>query len=194
MEDMQEGSIRLGVFCVRMLFRIMSCRRWCRGDSMTVTRGLRLPPYKLEEGIPIPSPFVTETWDNGESHKTWVQYSGDIQTHTDPFEVHGRAPWVWFGYELPSGDTIDLTAEMAEFVVPGNVVTYELVHSYFPKSRYGRILYADRVSFAMNELSPEGLTIEDAPFERNIRFGRRVCSTPVPAGTGKLDEQDTAEQ
>jgi len=100
---------------------------------------------------------------------------------------------MWFGYELPSGDTIDLTAEMAEFVVPGNVVTYELVHSYFPKSRYGKIVYADRLSFVMTELSPEGLTIEDAPFERNIRFGRRVCSTPVPTGTGDVGLQDTTQ-
>jgi hypothetical protein len=100
---------------------------------------------------------------------------------------------MWFGYELPSGDTIDLTPEMAEFVVPGNLVTHQLVHTYFPKSKYGRIMYADRVSFGMTELSPEGLTIEDAPFERNIRFGRRVCTTPDPVPTGDVAKPSSTD-
>jgi hypothetical protein len=193
MEDMQEGTIRFGVFCIRLVYRVMTCcRRW-RGESMTVQRTLRIPPYKLEEGSEIPSPFVTETWDNGDAQRTWIQYSGPIQTRGDPFEVRGRSPWMWFGYELPSGDTIDLTSEMAEFVVPGNLVTHQLVHTYFPKSKYGRIMYADRVSFGMTELSPEGLTIEDAPFERNIRFGRRVCTTPDPIPTGDVAKPSSTD-
>ena len=155
---------------------------------MKVTRSLRLPPYKLDEGVSIPSPFIVETWNNGDSLKTWIQYSGEtIVGHYDPFEIRARAPWAWFGYRLPSGDMIDLTGELSEFVLPGNVVKPELIHSYYPKSRFGTLVYVDSETFVVNELSSMGLTIADAPEPRDIRFGRGVCPASDCAGTGKLD-------
>ena len=186
---MQTGMIRLGIFCIRRVFSIMTCwKQCCRGDTMKVTRSLRLPPYKLDEGVSIPSPFIVETWNNGDSLKTWIQYSGEtIVGHYDPFEIRARAPWAWFGYRLPSGDMIDLTGELSEFVLPGNVVKPELIHSYYPKSRFGTLVYVDSETFVVNELSSMGLTIADAPEPRDIRFGRGVCPASDCAGTGKLD-------
>lgn len=189
MDDMQEGSIRFGVFCIRTLYRIMTCCRRCRGETLSISRSLRLPPYKLDEGIAIPTPFVVETWNNGSTSKTWVQYSGEsVISHPDPFEHHVHAPWVWFGYRLPTTDEmVDLTVDISEFVLPGNVVKPELVHSYFPKSRFGNIVYVDRESFVVTDLSSSGLVIEDAPIARDIRFSRRVCPASDCTGTGKLD-------
>lgn len=180
MNDIQSGLIQLGVCCLRRVYSLTCCRR---GESMKITRSLRFPPYKLEEGGAIPTPFIAETWDNGDSQRTWIQHSGQIVGHDDPFMVRGRAPWMWIGYELPSGVTIDLTLEIKEFVLPGNTITPELIHSYFPKSRYGTLKYIDQESFVMMDLSSKGVVIEDAPTQRDIRFGRGVCSTPVCSGT-----------
>ena len=82
--------------------------------------------------------------------------------HPSPFSLSYHPPWFWIGYKTISGDMIDLTAEMAPFVVAGNLIKPELIHTLFPRSETGTLVYIEPETFETKDLSSDGLVIEDA--------------------------------
>lgn len=161
MSDIQADLVTLGVYLVRCC--VSAYIRLCpRRTTEEVVRSCHLTDRVLEDGDRVPSAIVLETWSNGSKKKSWVQYGGEvIVDHESPFSFPYKAPWFWIGYKTLAGDMIDLTAELSEFVVGGNLIKPELIHTLYPRSETGTLVYIDPKTFEIKDLSSEGLVIED---------------------------------
>lgn len=163
MNDLKSNMITLGVYCLEKLARAyFCCRRVCRiaqPVEMELTR--HTPTYRIVPGDEVPGNIVLETWTSPTFKKSRVHYTGESIPYFPkcPSVNNVNPPWVWFGYKTPAEDMIDLTQDMSQFVVNGNVITPEFVHTVFPKARYGTVLYVDSESFETVELSSHGLVI-----------------------------------
>lgn len=165
MSDLQTDLVTLGVFVLRRVASLyLRCRRaWSGPDVEVVKRTCHLSKRTLEEGDNVPRPIVLETWTHGSKVKSWVQYAGDtIVNHPSPFNLSYHTPWYWIGYRTISGDMVDLTSELSEFLVPGNHIKPELIHTLFPRSETGILTYISPETFEIKDLSSDGLVIEDA--------------------------------
>jgi hypothetical protein len=180
--DIKGDLITFGVFVVRSIISTLMCakRAW-RGEGVVRTRQVKTANYTLYEGDGIPSTVVIDTVDNGTLKKSCVQYSGSKNVeHTEsPFTKNTKAPWVWIGYRKLCDETIDLTEQMSEYVVPGNHIRKELIHIVAPNSRFGTLLYVDHKSFGLQELSCEGLVIADDSTTSNVPPCGGVCAAAV---------------
>ena len=180
--DIKGDLITFGVFVIRSIFSTLMCakRAW-RGEGVVRTRQVKTANYTLYEGDGIPSTVVIDTVDNGTLKKSWVQYSGSKYVeHTDsPFTKHTKAPWVWIGYRKLCDETVDLTEQLSEYVVPGNHIRKELIHVVAPNSRFGTLLYVDHKSFGLQELSCQGLVIADDSTTSNVPPCGGVCAAAV---------------
>jgi hypothetical protein len=149
--DLKMNLITLGVFVARNVIQTFLC---CRRIWKTETdfRKLRV--------LAQPDSLVTlyiDTQGTGNAKRSRILY----ETISDPFQRQAKAPWIWFGYQKLDGDMVELTSEMSEYVLSGNVIRHEMIHALFPDSKGYKILYVSPSEFEMVELSSEGLTIED---------------------------------
>ena len=194
MSDIQSDLVTLGVYLVR---RVVGCYLRCSRSRHVpvVKRSCHLSNRVLEEGEVVPRPILLETWTQGSKTKSWIQYAGEtIVEHPSPFSLHYRAPWLWVGYKTVSGDMIDLTNEMAQFVVAGNLIKPELIHTLFPRSETGLLIYIDPKTFEIKDLSSDGLVIEDAippppssPVPELVPDSGRVCESSAYSGALGVD-------
>lgn len=77
----------------------------------------------------------------------------------DPFEGHAKVPWLWIGVSEERGD---YTEEIANYMVPGNVISPELIHAIFPDTADDEIKYLCSDSLETKVLPSEGIVIQDA--------------------------------
>lgn len=198
MSDIQSDLVTLGVFVLRRVVSIyLRVRRmiWSDPDAETVKRTCHVASRVLEDGDKVPNPIVLETWTRHYCSKSWVQYVGEtIVDHSSPFTAPYHPPWYWIGYKTISGDMIDLTNEMAQFVVAGNVIKPDLMHTMFPRSETGLLQYIDRQTFELKDLSSDGLVIEDAipppppsPAPELVPDSGRVRASSEHVGTTGVD-------
>ena len=168
MSDIQEDLITFSVFVVRRMVNLfLQCRRlWSSPDIETMKRTCHITSRVLTDGDAVPNAIVLETWTRGDRTKAWVQYAGEtIVDHDSPFDTNCRAPWFWIGYKTISGDMIDLTSDMAPYVVPGNTIKPDLIHALFPRSETGTLVYIEPSTFEIKDLSSDGLVIGDSDDE-----------------------------
>ena len=195
MSDIQADLVTFGVYLVR---RVVGCYLRCSrssDDAERVKRTCHVSNRILEDGEPVPKPVVLETWTRGSQTKSWVQYAGEtIVDHPSPFSLPHHAPWLWIGYKTISGDMIDLTTDLAPFVVAGNLIKPELIHTLFPRSETGTLLYIDPETFEIKDLSSDGLVIDDAvppppssPAPELVPDSGRVCEPAADSGTTGVD-------
>lgn len=180
MNDLQTNFITLGVYCLEKLARAyFCCRRVCRpapGLHMQLTQ--HVSTRRLQPGDDVPWTIVLETWTNVNFKKSRVLYTGDQipEKPQCPTASTKNPPWVWFGFKTLTDDMVDLTQEMSEFVVDGNLISPDFVQTMFPESRFGTILYVDSKSFETVRLSSSGLVIGD-----------EITAPPPSCGTSVSD-------
>lgn len=201
MSDLQEDLVTFGVFVARYVVNVfLRCRRiWSSPDSETTKRTCHITSRVLTDGDAVPSPVVLETWMRGDRTKAWVQYAGEtIVDHSSPFELSCRAPWFWIGYKTLSGDMIDLTADLAPYVVPGNTIKPELIHTMIPRSETGTLVYIEPLTFDIKDLSSDGVVIGDSddesipppppsPTPELVSPGGGVCESSEDVSTSRVD-------
>lgn len=201
MSDLQEDLVTFGVFVARYVAGVyLRCRRvWSSPEAEQMTRTCHITPRVLTDGDAVPSAVVLETWTRGSQTKSWVQYAGEtVVDHPSPFETSCRAPWFWIGYKTISGDMIDLTSDMAPYVVEGNTIKPELVHTMFPRSETGTLVYIEPSTFEIKDLSSDGLVIGDhddesipppppSPIPELVSPGGGVRDSTEDAGTLRVD-------
>ena len=75
----------------------------------------------------------------------------------DPFARHAKIPWLWIGITEDLGD---YTEDLANYMVPGNVITPELLRVLFPEIAEQPIRYLCSTSWEMKEFPSGGITID----------------------------------
>lgn len=75
----------------------------------------------------------------------------------DPFAYHAKVPWAWIG---ANEDLADYTEDLAPFMVPGNLITSDLIRGLFPEIGSEPIRYLDSTTFELKPLPSEGIVIE----------------------------------
>lgn len=201
MSDLQEDLVTFGVFVLRrvtsLVLRIQNL--WSSPETPKVTRTCHITPRVLTDGDVVPNAIVLETWTRGSQSKSWIQYTGEtIVDHSSPFENSYRTPWFWIGYKTISGDMVDLTADMAPYLVAGNTIKRDLIHTMFPRSETGTIVYIEPTTFEIKDLSSDGLVIGDSddesipppppsPVRENVSESGDVCESSASIGTSRVD-------
>ena len=74
----------------------------------------------------------------------------------DPFRTP-HVPWVWIGDDTTD---VDLTPTLAKYLVPGNLITLELIDHFMHFTERTRIVYIDARTFLEHTFPAEGIRIE----------------------------------
>jgi hypothetical protein len=93
---------------------------------------------------------------------------------------------------------IDLTADLAPCVVPGNTIKPELIHTMIPRSETGTLVYIEPSTFDIKDLSSDGLVIGDSddesipppppsPTPELVSPGGGVCESSEDVSTSRVD-------
>lgn len=111
----------------------------------------------------VPTGWVyIEEWIDVKGHKKMIAlYEGEtIPTHWEvsPFDLPpAKCPWVWVGDKETE---IDLTRTFDKFLVPGNVITVDLVSKLIKITDHTKLIYIESGTLKEVEFPGEGITIE----------------------------------
>lgn len=106
--------------------------------------------------VPRDCVYVCEYLDKQKNRKATVQYEGQRIKH-DVSARKGKTPWVWIGDITTERE---LTSELAKFIVPGNVIKYELLNRLMDFDTDTQIQYIDPVSLDFCDFPEEGIVIQ----------------------------------
>ena len=84
----------------------------------------------------------------------WVVPARNV---VDPFARHAKIPWLWIGITEDLGD---YTEDLANYMVPGNVITPGILRDLFPEMGEQPIRYLCSTSLEMKEFPSGGITID----------------------------------
>lgn len=114
--------------------------------------------YDLGDTVPFNMVYIEEWIDTRGHVKALVSYENDlipIVWGMSPFDKPpAKCPWVWVGDKETE---VDLTRTFDKFLVPGNVLTNELV-SRLTKST--TLIYIETKTFNAIKFPGDGITIE----------------------------------
>jgi hypothetical protein len=130
--------------------------------KLTCDRSFYLGPYRgdgSETHVPEDTILVQE-FRRGHQVKRTVTYDEEaiVPYVGDPFRpVH--APWVWIGDDSTD---VDLTPTIARYLVPGNLITLELIFNFLSVKDNTNIVYIDSRTFVEHPFPVEGIRIHAA--------------------------------
>ena len=117
--------------------------------------------FKGEEIVPEDCVYIEEWIDTKGIKKMMVLYEDEEIPTTwavSPFDMApAKCPWVWVGDRETE---IDLTRTFDKFLVPGNVITIELVSRLIKITEYTSLIYIETKTFNQVKFPGEGITIE----------------------------------
>ena len=132
------GPVQAGLACDRSFFLGEYC-----GDG-------------LESHVPEDTIFVQE-FRRGNTIRRAITY-GDtkiVPYDGDPFKsVH--VPWVWSGDDSTDND---LTSTLSKYLVPGNLITLELIFNFLYVKDDTNIVYIDSRTFIEHPFPADGIRI-----------------------------------
>lgn len=107
--------------------------------------------------VPRDCVYVCEYVFNDMCRRALVQYEGEEIRKTITMRK-GKAPWIWIGDITTERE---LTSEMKKFIVPGNVIKYELINQLMDFHVDTQIQYIDPVSLEFKDFPEDGIVIEE---------------------------------
>jgi hypothetical protein len=102
--------------------------------------------------------ILVQEFRRGNLLRRVITYDGlEIASYDgDPFRPV-RVPWVWIGDDTTD---VDLTSTISKYLVPGNLITLELIYHFISVNENTRIVYVDSRTFKEHPFPAEGIRIE----------------------------------
>lgn len=106
--------------------------------------------------VPRECVYVCEYLDKQKDRKATVQYEGEQIKH-DVSPRKGKTPWIWIGDITTE---TELTSQLQKFIVPGNVIKYELLNQLMDFQEDTQIQYIDPISLDFQDFPEDGIVIQ----------------------------------
>ena len=154
------------MFCSTCLFRVFVFFQWCLdyvidkihnyGDHRRffISSTEEYDP-EFDTHVPEGAIFVEE-WKRGRYSRRRILHEGEaiLPYEGDPWRPVVM-PWVWIG---DTNTQVDLTTALSKYMIPGNLITYELI-STLCTSDEADISFIDARTFIEHDFPAEGVRI-----------------------------------
>uniref|UniRef100_A0A6C0M1E8 Uncharacterized protein n=1 Tax=viral metagenome TaxID=1070528 RepID=A0A6C0M1E8_9ZZZZ len=109
----------------------------------------------LDAYVPEDAIFVEE-WTRGHHIRRRILNTGEriVDYNGDPW-VPVVVPWIWIG---DTKSKVDLTEALSRYMVADNLITLDLLETFFPNSDF-KVAYIDPRTFIEHDFPAEGVRI-----------------------------------